>query len=266
MQRLSAMALVWLLFVSEVPAHDYWLQPETHFPKPGVPVAVHLLVGDDFVSELERPFQKPPTLRFQLVSQDKAIDLAAAAQDGQKPLAQLTLVQPGSYWLVLDRDLAYITLEAKKFNAYLEEEGLQDILAERKKAHELDQAGRERYRRYLKALLHVGAATEAWRKTFAQQLEIVPLANPTALKLGDTLTVKVLFEGKPLPAAPLFAYGKAANGTKKQSLKTGKDGTAAVRLDTAGPYLVRLVHMRRCAGDPKADWESFWAAWTFGIK
>jgi len=29
---------------------------------------------------------------------------------------------------------------------------------------------------------------------------------------------------------------------------------------------VRLVHMRRCPDPAEADWESFWAAYTFGAK
>jgi uncharacterized GH25 family protein len=163
--------------------------------------------------------------------------------------------------------VAYITLDAKKFNAYLEEEGLEHVLAERKKKKESDQPGRERYRRNLKCLLHVGGVTDdTWQKTFQQKLEIVLLADPATLQPGAMLPLRVLFEGKPLPTAPLFAYGKSKKGITKQQLKTDQNGNATMRLEHAGPWLVRLVHMRRCAGDPKADWESFWAACSFGLK
>lgn len=39
-----------------------------------------------------------------------------------------------------------------------------------------------------------------------------------------------------------------------------------VKLDGEGVYLVRLVHMRRVNGEAAIDWESFWAALTFGMK
>ncbi len=267
MRRELVGLLAVLGFASAAPAHDYWLEPETFFPKVNAPVAVRLLVGDDLLIELERPFQKKPTLRFDLVNKDKTIDLAAMAQEGEKPVARVTIAQAGSHWLVMDRDLAYLTLEAKKFNAYLEEEGLTDILAERKKKGESDTPGHERYRRFLKCLLQVGDATDdAWKKIFSQKLEVLPLVNPATRKPGDVLPIKVLFDGKPLAAAPIFAYHGSEDKVTKQQLHTDKDGTAAVRLDTAGIYLVRLVHMRRVDGDPKADWESFWTSFSFGVR
>lgn len=30
--------------------------------------------------------------------------------------------------------------------------------------------------------------------------------------------------------------------------------------------MLHMVHMRRCEGCVEADWESFWAAYTFGMK
>lgn len=38
-------------------------------------------------------------------------------------------------------------------------------------------------------------------------------------------------------------------------------------LTHSGLWVVRLVHLRRApAGEVAADWESFWAACTFGVK
>jgi hypothetical protein len=267
MSRRFSPAVFMLLFCAiPASAHDYWLQPDSFFPKLNEKIAVRLLVGDGFVSDLERPFQKKLTLRFQLVSRNKTVDLTAAAQEGSKPLVSVTLAEAGLHWIIIDRDIAYITLEAKKFNTYLKEEGLDRILADRKKSKEDEKPGRERYRRYLKCLLQAGDTTDdAWQKTFDQTLEIIPLANPAKLKVGEVLRLKVKFEGKPLSVAPLFAHARTAKGITTQRLQTDKDGIAAARLENSGPQLVRLVHMRRCANDPKADWESYWGAFAFAV-
>jgi hypothetical protein len=38
-------------------------------------------------------------------------------------------------------------------------------------------------------------------------------------------------------------------------------------LDHSGEWLIRLVHMRRCAADcAEIDWESFWGAYSFGMS
>lgn len=256
-----------LTAASPAAAHDYWLEPDTFFPQLNSSVALRLLIGDGFVNEQERPFQKKLTLRLELIGAGKTTDLAALAEEGRKPLAKVHIDKPGCYWVVLDRDWAYLTLEAKKFSAYLLEEGLQNILDERAKAKEMNQPGKERYRRYLKCLLRAGAESDdAWKRTFGQALEIVPLANPAGLKVGDTLHVKVLFEGKPLTKAPTFAHARSGKDVNRTALKTDQQGIAAIPLKSTGPWLVRLVHMRRCTADAKVDWESHWSSFTFSLR
>jgi uncharacterized GH25 family protein len=260
-------SLVSLLPVKEVHGHDYWLQPATFFPAVKQPVAVRLLVGDGFISELERPFQTAVTRRFVLLSADGSRDLSRETRDGAKPLISLALPKAGTYWLMIERDAHYLTLPAEKFNAYLAEEGLQAILEQRRQAGEDKQPGREKYSRYLKCLLQAGAtADDTWKKTGNLRLEIIPLSNPPLLKPGDRLKVRILFEGKALPAARVFADHRSGAKVQTQALTTAKDGTAEIVIAESGPWLVRLVHMQRCGNDPKADWESFWGALTFGVR
>ena len=47
--------------------------------------------------------------------------------------------------------------------------------------------------------------------------------------------------------------------------RTDKSGQMAIKLNYAGPWLVRLVHMRKCTEDPEYDWESFWSAYSFAL-
>ena len=46
---------------------------------------------------------------------------------------------------------------------------------------------------------------------------------------------------------------------------TFKAGQVTIKLNQTGPWLLRLVHMRRCVGDAKVDWESFWSAYSFAL-
>lgn len=132
---------------------------------------------------------------------------------------------------------------------------------------ESDADVRERYSRYLKSLLQAGSRhDETYKRELGFALEIIPLANPYELKVGDSVKVKVLFEGKPLPNAKVFADNREAGSTRTQQARTTPDGIAALELDRSGFWLVRLVHMRRCADVAEADWESFWAAYSFGAK
>ena len=78
--------LMCLTSTSTAQAHDYWMQPERFVVRAGHPLSVRLLVGDQFVSEIERPFQAKPTLRFQLVSKKATRDLTKVSRNGKKPL------------------------------------------------------------------------------------------------------------------------------------------------------------------------------------
>jgi uncharacterized GH25 family protein len=255
------------LSIGSTSAHDYWLAPESFFPPAEKAVTVRLFVGDGFKSEAERPFQKKPTVKFQLLSAKETIDLAAAGDEDKTPVARITPSMPGNYLIALERAPQHIKLKADKFNRYLEEEGLDAILAQRRKAGDDKKEGRERYSRCIKCLLQAGDThDDTCKRVLGQRLEIVPRQNPYELKAGDSLTVRVLFEGKPLAGARVFAHHRAGDKVTTQTTKTAKDGTATFKLDKAGAWLVRLVHMRPCTDDDEADWESFWAACTFGLN
>jgi uncharacterized GH25 family protein len=265
-RTLAGTALL-LLAATAAPAHDYWLEPETFFPAAGQRVAVRLHVGDHFTSEAERPFQKKPTVRFQLLAGKETQDLAAVGEEDRTPLARVTVATAGNALIALERGPATITLAAEKFNRYLAAEGLDAILEQRRKAGEQDIPGRERYRRYLKCLLQAGdRQDETATRVLGQRLEIVPRVNPYTLRRGDALEVRVLFDGNPLAGAKLFAHCREGEKVMTQAVTTSDAGVATFKLDRSGPWLVRLVHMRRCTGDTDIDWESFWGACTFAVR
>jgi uncharacterized GH25 family protein len=267
MVRISTLLLVALL-VESAAAHDYWLAPQTYRPAVGKPVPVRLLVGDKFDAEIERTLKKSNTVRFQLLdSKGRSVDLLKTSEEGQKPLIQLSLPQPGAYLLTLQRDWARIEMEAEKFHQYLEHEGLTQVIQLRKDSGEADKPASERYRRYLKSLLLAdGVGGDTWKQQLGHRLEIVPLADPSAVKPGARLPVQVLFESKPLADVQVAAMGRRGKKVTINHARTDKEGRVELKIDHAGEWIVRLVYLRRCSEPEEADWESFWAAMTFGVS
>jgi uncharacterized GH25 family protein len=166
----------------------------------------------------------------------------------------------------MERAPQLIKLDAAKFNAYLTEEGLDTIRAQRRQLGEDKLPGRERYSRYLKSLVRAGGhSDDTWKRALGQRLEIVPLVDPFAVKKGGNLPLRVLFDGKPLAGAKVLAHRRAAGKTATQSATTSAKGEVTFKVNGTGTWLVRLVHMRRAIKDKDADWESFWGALTFGV-
>ena len=258
-----------VLFATTQPsgAHDYWLQPQQFLLSTGEATAVQLLVGDHFISEVERPFQAKMTVDFQLVSWDSTRDLKVTAKDGQRPVCTIAPEQVGSHLVVMERDWSHIEIEAAKFNNYLQHEGLTTILEMRRKAGEDQAAGRERYRRYLKSLVQVGEESDQTHtRRLGHRLEILLHTNPYTAQRGDRIDVSVLFEGRPLRGAQVAAYTRTGDDTKTQEARTDDHGRVQFVLDRSGLWLIRLVHMQRCDSDGECDWESFWAAYSFQWK
>lgn len=265
MRRLFLPTVSLLAVAAVASAHDYWLQPSSFAPALDKPASVSLHVGDHFVSEAEKAHDKKATVSLALFTAAGKADLDA--RDGNKPALRFTPKKAGVHVVALERDARLITMTAKKFEAYLAEEGLDDVIAARKKDGDSDKEGRERYRRYLKCYLRAGGkGDDAWKKLAGHKLEIVPLSDPTGLKKKDTFTVRILFEEKPLAGVKVAAFSRDGDKVKERSVRTTAKGDAEFTLGESGTHLVRLVFMKRAKDDKEADWHSWWAAVTFEVN
>lgn len=72
----------------------------------------------------------------------------------------------------------------------------------------------------------------------------MPLSDPKKVKPGQTLRLKVLFEGKPLAGAEVERGDGFTVVTEKDipRFKTDADGIASVPLVKTGPYLLVIDH------------------------
>lgn len=267
---------VWAGGAIQAQAHDLWIESSVPLAARGDEMILHLFLGEAFKSEEERPLQKDHITRFDLFS-DRARrrDLLAMGQDEQLPVAKARL-ESGAGLVVMDRPARPITMPADKFNRYLVDEGLDGITALRTRLGQTDQPGREMYSRYLKTLTQERdplAATPStlYKRRVEQRLEILLETDPGLMKPEGMLAVKVLFEGKPLVGARVFAYRRIPNEPSPDALTaiTSARGLAEFKIDQPGLWLVRLVHMRPSVDkrpDAPAQWESFWAAYTFSVR
>jgi cobalt/nickel transport system permease protein len=91
------------------------------------------------------------------------------------------------------------------------------------------------------------------------KLEIIPLRNPFELKAGDSLPVRVLFQGTPLPA-------ETVEGSEHEKVATtDRDGVANVRL-TQSHQVIKIAHRERLKDDPDADYFNVTTTLTFEVR
>ena len=137
-------------------AHEYWLEADNFFLNVGQATPLHLLVGEALKKEEERVYQGGKTVSFQLFSPIGKFDMRSMADEDVSPILKFSSDRSGTYLFTMERNWSYITLEADKFEAYLRDEGMDYIIAERQRLGESKKEGRERYSRFIKTAIQVG--------------------------------------------------------------------------------------------------------------
>lgn len=267
MKKFAAVLLTCLI-VSNAFGHEYWLEPNNFWLRSGEASGVRLFVGDALKEPEEKPYQPGKTDAFDLISNDGTVDLRSLAEADKMPILEFSSRVEGTYLLSMTRNWSYIKLDAAKFEDYLREDAMEYIIADRKRRGESEKEGRERYSRYIKSLIQVGdAKTSAAKTRVGTKIEIVPLENPYSKKVGSDLKLQAWFNGRPLALKTIFADNRDGTDIKTQTVTTDEQGRFTIKLDRKGLWLVRTVHMQRCEKNcVDADWESFWAALTFGVR
>jgi uncharacterized GH25 family protein len=104
--------------------------------------------------------------------------------------------------------------------------------------------------KFAKAVTGAGAP---WQTVLGHELEIVPLADPAAVRVGQSLPVRVLFRGRPLAGVDI-ERGDGVTPMKEEAIprfKTDGDGTATIPIVKAGAVLLAIDHRVSPSGTPE---------------
>ncbi|MFZ6014287.1 MAG: DUF4198 domain-containing protein [Bacteroidota bacterium] len=264
--RKRATALVLLLASSLlVHAHEFWMQAEKYILKPGENLLISYKVGENFIGN-PVSLKKDRVEKLEIHHLQNVKNLKGLVKEGDKENITLPMNEEGTHMVVMQSTSTFVEMQADTFNAYLEEDGLDDIYALREKTNTLNKDSKEFYSRHTKLLVQVGSkADDTFKKTAGLPIEIIPMKNPYALKVGDRLTFKVLWQGKPLFGALVRVWNRYNNRTTQQNIYALQDGTIEARITSPGPWMVSVVKMVP-SKDPKADYQSYWGSLVFGIQ
>ncbi len=246
-------------------AHEYVFLAAKYRLKKGEFLQLHLFVSDGFNIELERQLQKNMTRRFEMLTHSGKEDLLSNSADNAFPVLNKQVDFEGMALVHMERDYAKITLANDKFLAYLKEDNIENIQINRAKPKQ-----RESYSRYIKCLVaseNVDKTDTIHRARVGHRFEFILLENPYLLKVGDKFRVQVFFEGKPLANKVIKARNRIGNKpATQQTARTDGNGICRFLLNRKGEWFVHATHMIPCPEPTEADWESFWASYSFGLE
>jgi uncharacterized GH25 family protein len=212
-------AVVCLLASSSLAtAHDLWLNVDNHSPKAGEKSAVKVVFGHNF------PYYDI------LIKRDSLAAFSCLRPDGQTTEVESTREEKtGERAGALAGEITF------------DREGTYVITACRKVKGDKEHVASEKYG---KSLVVVGKGTENVGKAFGHRIEIIPRKNPTEVKAGETIPVRILFEGQPLSTHVYATYAGYSSESEPfpVAVRSNEKGDADVPISCAGTWMVVSNH------------------------
>jgi uncharacterized GH25 family protein len=260
----TRLPLLFVAFAATSPllAHDFWIEPSSFSPRSGQIVGVRLRVGQDLVGD---PVPRDPALLNRFVVEDGAGPKPLVGRTGADPAGLLRVDSPGLLVIGYFSNPSAVEMAAPKFNQYLQDEGLDAIVALRSTRKQTADPVRELFSRCAKSLALAGSPNEAQAdRRLGFPLELVAERNPYVVGAGEDLPVRLIYENRPLPGVLVVAINRL-DPSRKLSARTGNDGRVRLRLPQGGLWLIKAVHMIPAPAGADAQWASYWASLTFEL-
>lgn len=268
MKRVLVAVVSVLVVTPALAAHDLFLKPFRFFVEPNAEARVRVLNGT--FEKSENAVAKNRVRDLSVVGPQGRFraDTTAWADAGDTSIFTFRTGSPGTYLVGASTLPRALRLDAKQFNEYLESDGVVDMLEARRRAGEMNKASNERYSKHVKTIVQAGdARTGGFDTVLGYPAELVPLENPYAVKVGGTLRVRTLVDGKPVVRQLVVAGGRTPTGARLpvQNVRSDSTGVARVRLGSRGYWYIKFIHMVPVAGDT-INYESKWATLTFEAR
>jgi uncharacterized GH25 family protein len=268
--RLRTLLVAGLLLgaTTALAAHDLFLTLREYFVPPDAALRITALNGTFSKSENSIDRVRIADLSLVTPSGRRRLDTAAVEAEGTVTAIHARTEASGTYVAGMSTKPTDFELTAKEFNAYLAEEGLGTVLAQRRRSGEHTRPARERYAKHVKLIFQVGATrSEGWSTVLGYPVEIVPLGNPYQARPSDSLRFRLLVNGAASPAGQeVLAGGRTTSGARRtvRHLTTNAAGEVSLARVGAGTWYVKFIHMSK-AREPGLDYVSQWATLTFAV-
>ncbi len=102
-----------------------------------------------------------------------------------------------------------------------------------------------KYEKFCKTLIKRGKNDEGWKQVIGHNLEIVPLQDPSNVKIGEELAVRIMHQGKPLTTkvwATIDGFSDHPN-TWAYCTESDNQGTAYIKITAPGLWMIRTENI-----------------------
>ncbi len=250
-------------------AHDFWLAPESYdLETPGI-IDVSVMIGHP-KDRLNWPVQPHRIIGLRSIGPNGVSDHQAALADYQpSKTLPISLESDGLHIMTIETTSSISVLEADKFNAYIEEEGLTPIKIDRVLKRTTNEPGRETYSRRGKTLIQVGNVSETdpqyLLRPVGLTLEIVPLQNPARLNEGETFSSQIFYRGVPISGATIRLVKLDSKNENVISNKSDAGGIVKFKRPSAGNWMLHVVWSDPLKNNDTAEYDTIFSSLSFKV-
>lgn len=280
-RRIALLAALLAGSASLLTAHDFWLIPDAFAVTPGGRIALSGQTSSLFPSSLSA-VTPDRIVAARVVTANTDVTIRDVSVLGSS--LRLAHPAPSAGQHVVGVQLAPRTVRESpaSFRRYLDLEGAPEARLRYEREGLLPAVGGDsitrRYAKYAKTMVEVGRGLRAFERVLKHPLEFMLLSDPSALRVGDTLRVRLVLLGKPAAGAPLHAGSvpsaasaltdtAAARRAAARDAKavTDANGVALVVITRAGVWNIRTLQIVPATKGSGADWDVHWATLVFSV-
>lgn len=268
MKRIATTIMLLILFFT-LTSHELFLKSDSYFLDEHSQSELYLFNGT--FDQSENVITRDRIINPQIIGPE--YNLKPAANDfydnGNVTYLKFKTGDPGTYLAGISTKPNAIELSGEEFMEYLEHEGLTEVISDRKSRGITARPANEKYSKHVKAILQVEEdRTDHYAKALNYPIEFIPLQNPYTLSIGDDVSFKLLYLGKPLVNQTVHVSSrrnKVVKEGQETSLRTNKNGEFSFTISNEGHWYIAAIHMQESTED-NFDYESNWATLTFEVK
>ena len=256
---------------SGVAAHDFWLVPSAFHLAPGAQLEVLAQTSSLFPTS-ESAVAPDRVADARIIGASGSQRVSDVAVSGASLRLRARPTTAGQRVVAVTLQPRLVRESAESFRRYLQLEGAPELLAryEREGLLPRDSITR-RYAKYAKTIVEVGSrGPRAFARMAGHPLEFVPLVEPSSVGAGDTLSIRLLYRGVPLPGAHVHASSASMSALtdtaaartaarKDLSLVTDSSGIVKVAVTSEEIWNVRTLWIVPTTPGSGADWDVHWA-------
>lgn len=260
MKTLTLALMLTTAMVSVSFAHDTWIVCTPPAIKSGATVSLHVTSGMAFPAYDTAPeAERIKSCEWRIGGRQGSL---SEFKKGPKSLVVSGRVTTdGVAVLYAEFEPKEIDLTPAEVDEYMDEIGAPEGVRRAWKDSG-DDTFHETYRKHAKTYLRVGESgdAEGCLGPVGFNIDFLLERDPTTLKVGDTLIVKVIRGGDELEG---FSVGAVRANGKATLERTSKSGKVSIGIDAPGWWMVRGTELRRNAD---GTWESDFTTLTFFVQ